>query len=106
MTGPLSTGDRRLRLSVLFACGVEALFIVFLTVFLFKHADPRGDGMEMVGVGAAFMPIFLPLTLPALLLAREGRWLMLAATLAALAAFAYFALWLELLRESGLPTKT
>lgn len=102
MTGPLSTGDRRLRLSVLFACGVEALFIVFLTVFLFKHADPRGDGMEMVGVGAAFMLIFLPLTLPA----REGRWLMLAATLAALAAFAYFALWLELLRELGLPTKT
>jgi hypothetical protein len=44
----------------------------------------------------------LPLTLPA----REGRWLMLAATLAALAAFAYFALWLELLRELGLPTKT
>jgi hypothetical protein len=30
---PLSVGDKRLRLSVLFACVMEAAFIVFLTVF-------------------------------------------------------------------------
>jgi hypothetical protein len=88
---------------VLFACGVEAAFIVFLAVFLFKHADPLGDGMEMVSVGFAFMLIFLPFTLPALILARNGRWLMLAAALAALGAFAYFGLWLEILSELGLP---
>jgi hypothetical protein len=35
-----SLGDKRLRLSVLFACAMEAAFIVFLTVFLFQHADP------------------------------------------------------------------
>jgi hypothetical protein len=99
----LSVGDRKLRLSVLFACGVEVAFIVFLTVFLFKDANPLGDGMEMVGVGFAFMLIFLPFTLPALILARNGRWLVLAAALAALAAFAYFGLWLEILSELGLP---
>jgi hypothetical protein len=103
MLRSLSVGDKRLRLSVLFACAMEAAFIVFLTVFLFQHADPRGDGMEMVGVGFAFMLIFLPFTLPALILARSGRWLVLAAGLAALAAFAYFAFWLEVLSELGLP---
>ena len=100
---PLSVGDKRLRLSVLLACATEAAFIVFLTVFLFQHADPLGDGMEMVFVGFAFMLIFLPFTLPALILARSGRWLMLAAGLAAVAAFAYFGLWLEVVSELGLP---
>src|SRR5262249_54028908 len=61
----LSVGDERLRLSVLATCALEAAFIVFLTVFLFQHSNPHGDGMEMVGVGFAFMLIFLPLTLPA-----------------------------------------
>jgi hypothetical protein len=99
----LSVGDERLRLSVLLACAMEAAFIVFLTVFLFQHADPRGDGMEMVGVGFAFMLIFLPFTVPAFILARHGRWLVLAAGLAALAAIAYFAFWLETVSELGLP---
>ena len=97
-------GDRLLRKSVLFAVGAEIGFIVFLTGFLFWHADPRGDGMEMVGVGAAFMLIFLPFTLPALILARKGRWLVLAAVLAAAGAVAYFPLWLELLDELHLPS--
>ena len=83
-------GDERLRLSILLACGIEAAFIVFLAVFLFQHADPHGDGMEMAAVGFAFMLIFLPFTLPA-------------AGVAALAAVAYLALWLEMVSELGLP---
>ena len=63
--GILSPDDRRLRASVLFAVAAESLFIVFLTVFLFNHANPKGDGMEMVAVGAAMMFIFFPLSLPA-----------------------------------------
>jgi hypothetical protein len=35
--------------------------------------------------------------------ARNGRWLVLAPALAALGAFAYFGLWLEILSEVGLP---
>jgi len=58
-------GDERLRLSVLLTCAIEAAFIVFLTVFLFQHSNPHGDGMEMAGVGFAFMLIFLPFTSPA-----------------------------------------
>ena len=99
----LSVGDEGLRLSVLLACAAEAAFIVFLTVFLFQHADPHGDGMEMAGVGFAFMLIFLPLTLPAFILAKHGRWLVLTAGLAALAAVAYFAFWLWMINDLGLP---
>ncbi len=103
MIDTLGKGDRHLRLSVLFAAWVEIGFLVFLTVFLWRHADPMGDGMEMVGASAAFMFIFLPFTLPALLLARNGRLLVLAAALAAIGAVASFALWLELLDEMHLP---
>jgi hypothetical protein len=92
-------GNRRLRASVLLAVAVEITFLVFLTMFLWRHADPKGDGMEMVGVGAAIMFVFLPFTLPALVLAKESRYLLLAAFLAGLAAFLYFALWLEMLDE-------
>lgn len=91
----LSQGNRRLRLSVLFTAAIHCLFLIFLTVFLFNHANPKGDGMEMVAVGAAFMFIFVPLSLPAFVLAREGRALVIAAILAGLASFAYFAFWLE-----------
>ena len=63
-------GDRRLRTSVLLAVAAQSLFLVFLTVFLLNHADPKVDGMEMVASGAAFMLIFLPLSLPAFILAK------------------------------------
>ncbi|MGZ8401509.1 MAG: hypothetical protein ACXWVI_09450 [Methyloceanibacter sp.] len=46
--------------TVLLTVAAQSLFLVFLTVFLFNHANPKGNGMEMVGVGAAFMFIFLP----------------------------------------------
>jgi len=58
--------------------------------------------MEMVGVGAAFMFIFLPFSLPAFILAKEGRYLVGAALLAGLAAFLYFAIWFQLLDELGI----
>jgi hypothetical protein len=102
MIPTISQDDRRLRTSVLFAVAAESLFIVFLTVFLFNHADPKGDGMEMVAVSAAFMLIFLPLSLPAYLLAKNGRFLILAAFLAGLAAILYFLFWLEILDELGI----
>jgi hypothetical protein len=102
MSAPLSTGNRHLRASVLFAVAVESLFILFLTVFLFNNANPKDDGMEMVASSAAFMLIFLPLSLPAYLLAKNGRLLILAAFLAGLAAVLYFLFWLEILDELGI----
>ncbi len=92
-------GNRRLRASILFATGVEMAFLVFLTVFLWNHADPMCDGMEMVLVGLAVMFIFLPFTLPAFVLGKESRYLPFAALLAGIGALLYFALWLEALDE-------
>jgi hypothetical protein len=92
-------GNRRLRAIILLTVAAEFAFVVFLTVFLFRHADPMGDGMEMVGASLAFMFIFLPFSLPALVLAKESRYLVLAAFLAGFAAFLYFAIWLEMLDE-------
>ncbi len=93
------SGNRRLRTSILFATGVEMAFLVFLTVFIWNHADPMGDGMEMVLVGLAVMFIFLPFTLPAFVLGKESRYLLLAAFLAGIGALLYFGLWLEALDE-------
>jgi UDP-N-acetylmuramyl pentapeptide phosphotransferase/UDP-N-acetylglucosamine-1-phosphate transferase len=104
MNESLSPDDRRLRTSVLFAVAAESLFIVFLTVFLFNHANPKGDGMEMVAVGAAMMFIFFPLSLPAYALASQGRYLIAAAVLAGLAAILSFLLWLQILDELGIQT--
>ena len=42
------SGNRHLSASVLSAAA-EIAFLVLLTVFLRNHADPKGDGMEMVG---------------------------------------------------------
>ena len=95
-------GNRGLRASILLAAYVEIAFLFFLGVFLWRHADPKGDGMEMAGLGAAFMLIFLPFTLPAWLLAKRGRHLVAAASLAAFAAILYVLLWLELLEELGI----
>jgi hypothetical protein len=106
MTGPSSAspqghGSRRLRASIFFAVYAEIAFLVFLGVFLWRHANPKGGGMEMVGLSAAFMLIFLPLTLPAWILAKQSRFLVTAA-FAAFAAILYFLLWLELLDELGI----
>ena len=112
MTGPSSAspqcpGSRRLRASIFFAVYAEIAFLVFLGVFLWRHANPNGGGMEMVGLSAALMLIFLPLTLPAWILAKQGRFLLTAAFIAAFAAILYFLLWLELLDEVdvGLPAQ-
>jgi hypothetical protein len=80
----------------------EIAFLVFLGVFLWRHANPKGDGMEMAGLGAAFMLIFLPFTFPAWLLANRGQFLVAAAVLAAIAAILYVLLGFELLAELGL----
>jgi hypothetical protein len=104
MSGDVSLGDRGLRSTIFLIVAIELGFIVFLAIFLWNHADPMGDGMEMVGVGAAIMLVFLPFSLPAFILAKERRSLVLAASLAGLAALLLFALWFQLLDELGLQT--
>jgi hypothetical protein len=97
-----SLGDKRLQAAILFVVAIESLFLVFLTVFLLNHANPKGDGMEMVAVGAAFTLIFVPVSLPAYLLAKNGRFLIVATLLAGLSAILFFLFWFEILDELGI----
>ena len=96
------TGNRVLRATILLVVAIELGFVVFLTMFLWNHANPKGDGMEMVGASLAFMGIFLPFSLPAFIFAKENRYLVIAAVLAAAGALLYFGLWFQLLDEMGL----
>ena len=80
--------------------GAGCMVVAMLSGFLLRELS--GLFAVSILVGAAFMFIFLPLTLPAFILAKESRHLVLAAGLAGIAAFAYFALWLQLLDELGL----
>ena len=102
-TDSIRVGDKRLRLSVLFACGMEAAFILFLTVFLFQHAEPHGDGMEMglcwfcfyAGLSAFHLARVHPRT--QWKVACSCRWPR------GSRGVAYFGLWPELVSELGLP---
>ena len=76
----------KLQKGVYFACGLETAFIVFLFFYILQKANPQGDGMEIVLVGFAVMLIFLPFTLPAMLLARINKWPLASAALAAIGA--------------------
>src|SRR5262245_9406297 len=74
------TGRHQLRRRAsFFAAYAEIAFLVFLGALLWRHAKPQGAGMEMGGLSAAFMLIFVPLTPPAWILPRQSRFLVTAA---------------------------
>jgi hypothetical protein len=58
--------------------------------------------MELAGASAAFVLLFLAFSLPAVLLAKNGRPLVLAVIFAGLAVILYFAFWFEILDELGI----
>jgi glucan phosphoethanolaminetransferase (alkaline phosphatase superfamily) len=87
-----------LRALVLLGAAAETLFWFWTFSYIGARANPRGDGMEWL----AEMPmtlIFLLLTLPALLLARRGRLLPVAAVLVLASAAANAFLWSEIVSE-------
>jgi hypothetical protein len=77
----------------------QMLFIVFLTVFIVRHVNPFGDGMEFAAVSAAIMLLEIPFTIPAFILAVRGRALGIAACLAGFATFAYVVFWIQVYAE-------
>lgn len=88
-----------LRIALVILTSVQMLFVITLSVFISAHANPRGDGMEFVAVGAAIMLLELPFTVPAFILAVWGRALGVAAGLAGFATFAYFIFWIQVYTE-------
>jgi len=88
-----------LRVTLLALTAGQMLFIVVLTVFIVRHMNPLGDGMEFVAVSAAIMLLEIPFTVPAFILAVRGRALGIAAALAGFATFAYVIFWIQVYAE-------
>jgi cation transport ATPase len=77
----------------------QMVFVVALTVFIIRHMNPLGDGMEFVAVSAAIMLLEVPFTIPAFVLAVRGKALGVAACLAGFATFAYVIFWVQVYAE-------
>jgi hypothetical protein len=88
-----------LRTALLVLTAAQMMFIVLLTVFIIRHMNPQGDGMEFVAVSAAIMLLEIPFTIPAFILAVKGRALGVAAGLAGFATFAYVIFWIQVYAE-------
>lgn len=87
------------RIALLLVTTAQIMFIVVLTVFIIRHMNPQGDGMEFVAVSAAIMLLEIPFTIPAFILAVKGRALGVAACLAGFATFAYVLFWIQVYAE-------
>lgn len=88
-----------LRIFLLVLTTAQMMFVVGLTVFIIRHMNPLGDGMEFVAVSAAIMLLEIPFTIPAFILAVRGRALGVAACLAGFATFAYAIFWIQVYAE-------
>jgi hypothetical protein len=102
MSEPLQTAPAPkswLRIALLVLTAAQMMFIVFLTVFIIRHMNPQGDGMEFVAVSAAIMLLEIPFTIPAFVLAFRGKALGVAACLAGFATFAYVIFWIQVYAE-------
>lgn len=95
---PAATGSA-LRMFLLLLTTAQMLFIVALTVFVIRHMNPKGDGMEFVAVSAAIMLLEIPFTIPAFILAARSKALGVAACLAGFATFAYLIFWIQVYAE-------
>ena len=96
---PMPAPSLALRIVLLVLTVAQMLFIVFLTVFIIRHMNPQGDGMEFVAVSAAIMLLEIPFTIPAFILAVRGKALGVAAGLAGFATVAYVLFWLQVQAE-------
>ena len=97
MSGPDST-QPTLRIAALAVATVEAVFWIYAIIYVIRQANPMGDGMELVVI-VPLSVLFGALTLPALLLARKGKWLKTSLAFALVSAVANFLLWRQILSE-------
>ena len=91
----MSTGIRNwssLRIAVVAGATAETVVWAGIWAYTARKASPTGDGMEWIAVWLATM-VFVPFTLPALVLGLIGRWLTFAAVLVAGVAIAYLYAW-------------
>jgi hypothetical protein len=86
------------RIVVLAAAIAQALFLLYTWWYVPAHANPKGDGMELVAL-VPLTIIFLVFVLPALTMGIGGRGLRVAVVLLLIGGIANFLLWTEILSE-------
>jgi len=95
---PSTETGRAARWTIMALAAAQTLFWIYAIYHIVSHANPKGDGFELV----AIMPmsfIFFGLALPAWMLAREGRKVGIAAILCLAGLLANALLWAEILSE-------
>lgn len=93
---PAVPGRAGLSIAVLWFAAAQAAFWVYTWYYLIKHANPKGDGMELM----ATMPLTLVLlifVLPAWLMSRRAP--RTSAVLAATGLVCNTLLWIQILSE-------
>ena len=96
---PATARASALRIVVLLLTTAQMVFVVALTVFIIRHMNPLGDGMEFVAVSAAILLLEVPFTIPAFILAARGKAPGVAVCLAGFATFAYVIFWVQVYAE-------
>ena len=81
-----------MRIGVVAGAILETAVWAGIWIYTARKANPMGDGMEWIAVWLATI-VFLPFTVPALILGLIGRWLTFAAVLVAGVAIAYLYAW-------------
>lgn len=97
--GQTPAPNSALRVALLLLTAGQMTFIIGLTVFITRHMNPRGGGMEFAAVSAAVMLLEIPLAIPAFVLAVRGKALGIAACLAGFATFAYVIFGIQVYAE-------
>jgi hypothetical protein len=87
--------EQWLRAFVLVVGAAGAPIIAALAWYISVHADPKAGGMEFGAIPAAIGLIFLPLSVPALILGGINRLLSIGAFFAVLSIIAYGWYWVQ-----------
>jgi hypothetical protein len=89
-----------LRAAVFVASAVQALLPLGLIVFIARHANPMGDGMEWVGMVPALFIAALTAA-PGLIASIANRWLLAGLLWAIAGALLNLAFYAEIVSEIG-----
>ena len=92
--------SRVLRGAIDVGIAAQVLLYLYLYVLIFRHSNPKGDGMEWVAVMPASIILALGVA-PPLVLRKERRWLWLGLLLAIAGLMLAIAFLFEVAHEFG-----
>jgi hypothetical protein len=95
---PSAASAVSIRATVILVAGAQTVFWLYTWYYILGHANPKGDGMELMATMPMTM-IFLVLVAPALVLGLAGRALRTALVLLLIALVLNFFIWSEVVKE-------